>query len=1090
MTTSTQPGDDRSRLLLTLLLALGIFAVGFLIDRAIVSWLLFVALQVLALTLNRGRMVWRFAFLFMGLCLIQYAWSEHTWNDREFAIITNLALSIFVIWTTAFLGKNWATTQDRILAANETLDFRIRERTRELQQAVDDLQREASHREQTQAALAYEKILLDGLMDAVPDNIYFKDREGRFLRINRAKAVRSGLSSPEEAVGRTDYDFFQSEHAAATMRLEAEIISSGQPLINHEERLVWPDGRVSWASTTKVPLRHPDGTVLGTLGISRDITELHETGEALQVQRDRLRTLIDHLPDYVFIKDADSRFVTVNRAHIQMFAAQNESEIIGKDDFDFVSREQAEQFRADDRHVMQTGRTLFNREEGQVLPNGEKRWVITTKVPLRNPEGQIVGLVGIARDITNRKRAEQELRAAKEAAEVANRAKSEFLANMSHEIRTPMNAIIGMSELVLDTNLTAQQRDYLETVINSAESLMGIINDILDFSKIESGRFELDDYPIEVREWLGDSIKPLAIRAHAKQLELACHIAPDIPRFIRGDGLRLRQIVVNLLGNAIKFTPAGEVLLDVRLQSIEDSRLVLHFRVSDTGIGISPDQQERVFEAFEQADMSTTRNYGGTGLGLAISSRLVKLMGGQIWVESELGAGSTFHFTANFGAVDPEEVPTRSEDISALEGLKVLIVDDNETNRRILEEMCENWRMRPATVSGAMDAIDALHTAFDSGEPYDLVITDASMPEVDGFAMAESIHHDDRIGSTLVMMLSSMDRQHDIARCEELGIRSYLTKPIKQSDLFDAIVSVLDLSVIPDARPLTTSSQLPQVRPLRILLAEDSLANQKLAVGLLSRWGHQTTVANNGREALEAVQREPFDIVLMDVQMPEIDGLSATQQIRQLQSTGKLRPLPIVAMTAHAMKGDRERCLEAGMDDYVSKPVRPLDLASVLAHFCGEDSSVQESRTHLPETDEARAFENSDSKVPENHEASAGNQEPTRSSINWGTFLKNVQGDQQLARDVAQAYLEETPGLVDQLAQALLQSDDKTARRLAHTIKGSLRTLGSPSETKLSELEQLLSVPDWEAAQRMFAALPLELEQVEAAVRAQLEQSA
>ncbi len=1041
----------------TILLSVGIAVLESLIHRwgtfeeaGISFGLLYVAVLVLAFSSPQKRIILQVAAIVTLLCLLEYAIRPHDWGTKELGQIANTVLTIFVIWTTAILGYQRKVCEEQLRTANVKLDHRIQERTNELQVAFDDLQREVECRKKTQAAFENEKMLVDELMSVIPDNIYFKDEKGIYIRINQAKASRSGLSSPDEAIGKSDFDYFPREHALKAQQAEKKILESGNGLIDVEERLVWPDGRVTWVSATKMPLRKPDGTIIGTMGISRDITHHHEIATQLEHERDRLRTLIDHLPDFVFIKDKEGNFVTVNRALTSMYGKKSEQELVGKNDFEFSPHELAQAYRNDDLQVMKTRKPLINREEENLLADGSRRWLLTTKVALTNHRNEVVGLVGIARDITKRKKAEQELQSAKEAAEVANRAKSEFLANMSHEIRTPMNAIIGMSELVLDTELTAQQRDYLETVLNSAESLLGIINDILDFSKIESGRFELESYPIDLREWLGDSVKPLALRAHSKKLELAYHISPEVPPYVRGDALRLRQVIVNLLGNAIKFTHKGEVILDVSVEEDSENQIRLHFRVSDTGVGMTPETQERVFNAFEQADMSTTREFGGTGLGLTISSRLVNLMGGKVWIESKLGRGSTFHFSALFEHATRDEVPKSLRESASLDGLHVLIVDDNKTNRQILNEMCTNWRMDPVAVENVSLAIQQLTEAFKNGTPFDLVITDASMPDVDGFTLAEKIKDDEHLGSTIVMMLTSLDRTEDIRRCEELSIKSYLTKPIKQSDLFDAIMAAVDIDVssIIDA-DANTAEAIPRTRPLKILLAEDSLANQKLAVGLLSKWNHSVTVANNGREAVDAIQSDTFDIVLMDVQMPELDGLGATKEIRTLQAQNKLPEFPIVAMTAHAMKGDRERCLESGMDEYVSKPVRPFELATVIAKFFNP----------LP-VDEA-----STSEKPASLQIKSSAEQNV---LDWDVLLKNTYQDEELAFDVADAFLIESPGIFQKLESAIAEKEQSFANRYAHTLKGSLKTLGAPSSELAAQLETLTHEEKWDEAEAIY----------------------
>ncbi len=676
----------------------------------------------------------------------------------------------------------------------------------------------------------------------------------------------------------------------------------------------------------------------------RDISErkrheeqLRKADELLRRERDLLRTVMDHVPDLIFAKDAKGRFVAVNADMVQALGVSSQAEIIGKTDYDFFDEAMAEQYISDDQDVMRSGRPLINREEKVVDSHGREHWVLTTKVPLRDADGKVEGLVGICRDISQRKQWEQELEKAKEAAEVANRAKSDFLANMSHEIRTPMNAVIGITELLLDSDVSASQRDYLRMVQESGESLLALINDILDFSKIEAGKLELDDIHFNVHENLSLALKPLAVRASKKNLELACDISSDVPAALIGDANRLRQVIVNLVGNAIKFTDEGEIVLRVSCESAADN-VILQFSVSDTGIGIPENKLSQIFGAFEQADVSTTRRFGGTGLGLAICARLVELMGGRIWAESEVGRGSTFHFTATFRPGD--QTIEAADGVADLTGTPVLVVDDNATNLVILTQMLTNWGMAPKAVLGAAEAMNFLQTALSSDQPFQLVVTDVNMPDVDGFELAEQIRGTPALEQTPIITLTSGDRPGSLARCQELNIDSHLLKPVHQSELLDAVLEALGGEEA-EPKPESKEAAAPsEARALRILLAEDSLVNQKLAIGLLKKKGHAVTVANNGQEAVEAALSQEFDLILMDVQMPEMDGFEATKLIRDHQKQNQTH-IPIVAMTAHALKGDRERCLEAGMDDYVAKPIRSQILFDKLAKLTAEPAETE-----------------------------------------------------------------------------------------------------------------------------------------------------
>jgi PAS domain S-box-containing protein len=797
-------------------------------------------------------------------------------------------------------------------------------------------------------------------------------------------------------------------------------------------------------------------------------------------ERQLLDAFMENIPESVYFKDLNSRFVRISTKMAREIGLTGASQATGKTDLDFFSSQLAEISFADEQEIIRTGQPLLEKEEEETWEDGHRTWVITNKVPLRDRRGHIIGTMGVSHEITERRLAEEELaRKADElkrtnatleqlakAAEAASRAKGEFLANMSHEIRTPLNGVIGMTELALETELTREQREYLETVRFSAESLLAVINDILDFSKIEAGKVELEAVDFDLRESLETTLKTLALRADEKGLELLCDVRPEIPDVLRGDPNRLRQVIVNLVGNAIKFTHKGEVAVKVETGGSRDGRYRLHFIISDTGIGIPQEKLESVFESFSQADTSTTREFGGTGLGLTICRRLVELMGGRIWVESELGKGSAFHLT-----VDME----RGEDVAAhglaapaqhgvLKGTSVLVVDDNRTNRRILEGLLTNWGMKPTLASDGESALAALQAARDDGHPFQLILADMHMPKMDGFSLIERVGRENDSKTPAIMMLTSGGHRNDAARCEDLGVAAYLLKPVRRAELREAIERVLGAATESRQEALITERTLEQGRDasiaLNILLAEDNDVNQRLATRLLEKRGHHVTVASNGLQALNALSHAGYDLVLMDVQMPEMDGIEATAELRAREEGTDLH-LPVIAMTALVMQGDRERCLAAGMDGYLTKPIRPRALDEVLDQYIAQKQEAGIVRKETPKT--------------QGQTPRALQQEP----VDGHELLERVGADREFLGELVGLFREDSPNQLNRIKTALQKMDSGEVLRGAHSFRGTLANLAAqPAADLAAEIEHAAKSQDLSRAETALQCLDLELPRV------------
>jgi two-component system sensor histidine kinase/response regulator len=803
-------------------------------------------------------------------------------------------------------------------------------------------------------------------------------------------------------------------------------------------------------------IREPDDRLLSML-----TTVGNEIGIFLERRRaeeelDRFFTLS---LDMLAVAGFDGYFKRVNPVW-QRILGWSEEELLARPYMDFVHpNDRASTVEAASK--LGEGSAIVQFENRYLHKDGTTRWLLWASVPF--PERQVV--YGVAHDITERKATEEtlaryardlevshreledqaarltqlvhELEIAKRRAEEATETKSVFLANMSHEIRTPLNAILGMTSLALGTRLSARQRDYLQTVKASGEALLDVVNDVLDFSKIEARRLELERTPFDVREVIGDAARLLSLRAGEKGIELACDISPGTPAVLLGDPGRLRQVLLNILGNAVKFTDRGEVVVHVQPDEAasDQDHATLHIAVTDTGIGIPAEKQQDIFQAFTQADSSTTRRFGGTGLGLAISQRLVELMGGRIWVNSEPGVGSTFHFTAVLDRVPAAAPAPVTVEPPRLAGLHVLVVDDNATNRRILVEMLASWQMQANAVADAASALRMLHDKARAGRRYDAVVTDAQMPDMDGFMLARRIKHDPPLAGTPVIVLTSMGRPDARLRGRTPGVHAYLTKPVKHSDLLDAFATVFGGLTRTDSTPPAAAprGEAPRpARPLRVLLAEDNAVNRKLVTSLLRQRRHRVRAVEDGRAAVEAVAKGGWDVVLMDLQMPEMGGLEASAEIRQRERVSGAR-VPIIALTAHAMPGDRERCLAAGMDDYLPKPIdvsRLIALVERLGRPPG-DARDEAPAASSGATDGAALFDEQ-------------------------AALRFAGGDRRLLKQVIGLFRSDTAVRLRAIGRAIRRGDAEALRIAAHTFKGSVAAVGGTLGRQVAaSLEQM-----------------------------------
>jgi two-component system, sensor histidine kinase and response regulator len=680
---------------------------------------------------------------------------------------------------------------------------------------------------------------------------------------------------------------------------------------------------------------------------SRRIADLTQERESLARERQILRTLIDNIPDFVYAKDTESRFIVANRTLAHTIGT-NPEQLIGKTDFDFFEPELARGFYDDEQNLLRSGQALINHAEKGVDAHGEEIDVLTSKVPIRDETGRLLGIVGIGRDISDRMRAEKEIKRAQEAAESANRAKSDFLANMSHEIRTPMNGVIGMTELLLDTHLDTIQREYAQTIRESGKALLSIINDILDFSKIEAGKLTLETIEVDLRTLIEDTARLLALQAHTKGLELTVSIDPTLPAQIVADPGRVRQIITNLASNAIKFTPKGEVNIECSVLAADSENVRVRIQVRDTGIGIPEERIKSLFQPFTQVDSSTTRLYGGTGLGLSIVRHLARLMKGESGVQSEPGAGSQFWFVAEFPIGRSNAVASEQIQPSQLRGRRILAVDDNATNLRILAAQLRMSGMDPVLARGAQEGLQMLKQAQEQNAAFEVALLDHDMPECNGEQLGRMVIADKSLRATRLVMLTSSGQSGDGRKFAEIGFAGFLLKPVSQRDLIDCLLLVLGQEAEQwhtRSQPIVTKHEILMSRATankRVLIAEDNIVNQKVARRMVEKLGYTADIAANGLEAIASWRTGRYDLILMDCQMPELDGYAATRAIREAESDSHI---PIIALTAHAMKDAEETCIAAGMDDYIAKPIDFQLLEDVMERHLAARSAAPRGET-------------------------------------------------------------------------------------------------------------------------------------------------
>ena len=932
---------------------------------------------------------------------------------------------------------------------------------------------EVTRERRTQAELAQERDLLRALLTNAPDVIYFKDRSSRILRASQAFARKVGLVDPAMLIGKTDHDLFDREHADLARADEEKILATGESIEGKTEREL-SGGRVSWVLTSKLPLRDANGNIIGTFGLSRDITALKQAQEEAEQAEEKFRSIVWNAVDGIFQTTPEGRYLSANPALAKIYGFSSVEEL--KQSFtDIAHQLYVDEGRREEFARRMTERGVVEHFESRVRKkNGEIIWISENARAVRRADGSLSYYEGTVEDISDRKQVEQELAAARDEALASSRTKSQFVANMSHEIRTPMNGVISMARLLLDTPLTAEQRDYAETVKSSAEALLTIINDILDFSKLESGRMNLAAEELDLREVVEDTVELLAERAFSKGVEFSDWIDERVPDRLQGDAGRIRQVLTNLIGNAVKFTLKGEVQVRVEITDESTAGLAVRFVVQDTGIGIPEAARAKVFEAFTQADESTTRQFGGTGLGLAISRQLVERMGGRMGFDSHEGQGSSFWFTAVL-----QRPPTVVESDPSRTGraqlkLRVLVADDHANTRLAVQHELTVAGADVLTVGTGAEVLTVLQHEAAAGRPIDVTLIDLQLPDMDALVLAHEIHAQPGLQGARLVLLAPLGQRLEPNLLRTVGLSAYVVKPVKRTRLLETLAAVhrgedpaaAARPVVPTAPSRSTDASRTR-RPLRILLAEDNLVNRKVAQKLLAKLDYSIDVATNGREALATLATQPYDVVLMDCQMPELDGYETTRTLRREEADGTYGARPphfVIALTANAMAGDREKCLEAGMDDFITKPIElsQLDTALKRAIATGRYTPAPASG------------------APTHGESSA---EPVLEAATLDVL--RVPGDPQALRELVDLFRDDAPARLGNLRSAIESHDQALAKISAHSAKGSAANLGGRRFAALAgQAEILARIPDWPGLQRLFPELEAEMKVLLAALEA------